>query len=121
MNEVTTWTLVVAAIVAYLALKRLTLISAEKARDLIKQGALVIDVRSPREFEQRRLPGVVNIPLGALPREIVRIEPNKERTLLLHCLSGGRSGLARASLRRMGYRNVYNLGSLARAKTILGA
>jgi len=38
---------------------------------------------------------------------------------LVHCLSGGRSAVAKMQLRRLGYRNVYNLGSLGRAKQIV--
>jgi len=39
--------------------------------------------------------------------------------LLLHCLSGGRSGIARGQLRSLGYPNAFNLGSFARAEKIV--
>jgi rhodanese-related sulfurtransferase len=41
--------------------------------------------------------------------------------LLLHCLSGARSGIGKGMLKRMGYRQVFNLGSYGRATRILGS
>jgi phage shock protein E len=63
----------------------------------------------------------VNIPLDRLREEIARLAPNVEQPLLLHCLSGTRSGMGKAMLKKMGYRNVFNLGSYGRAEKILGA
>jgi rhodanese-related sulfurtransferase len=41
--------------------------------------------------------------------------------VLLHCQSGMRSGLAMKKLKRLGYANVFNLGSYSRASHIVGA
>jgi rhodanese-related sulfurtransferase len=49
------------------------------------------------------------------------LAPNKAQPLLLHSVSGTRSGMGKAMLRRMGYPNVFNLGSYGRAERILGA
>jgi phage shock protein E len=114
-----TWLIVGGVVAAFLLLKRLTLVGPAAARDWLKKGAIVIDVRSEGEFQERHLPGAINIPLGQLREEIVRRAPDKEQPLLLHCLSGGRSGLGKGMLRRMGYRNVFNLGSYGRAEKIL--
>jgi len=46
--------------------------------------------------------------------------PDKNQVLLLHCLSGTRSGIAKRQLKSMGYQNVFNLGSYGRAGKILG-
>ena len=114
-----TWIIIGGAVAAVLILKRLLLVRPAVARDWLKQGAKVIDVRSDGEFQERHLPGAVNVPLDRLREEIPRLAPNKDLPLLLHCLSGGRSGIGKASLRRMGYRNVFNLGSYGRAEKIL--
>jgi len=45
--------------------------------------------------------------------------PDKSRALLLHCLSGGRSAIAKRQLRNMGYANAFNLGSLSRARRLV--
>jgi phage shock protein E len=114
-----TWTSVGAAVAAVAVLKRLALVRPERAREWLKQGAVVIDVRSEAEFQERHLPGAINIPLGQLRDEIARHAPNQEQAILLHCLSGGRSGIGKGVLKRMGYGNVSNLGSYARAEKIL--
>jgi phage shock protein E len=114
-----TWLIVGAAVGGFVVMKRLTLVGPTAAREWLRQGAKVIDVRSEVEFRERRLPGAINIPLDQLRREISRHVSNKERGVLLHCLSGGRSSLGKAMLKRMGYRNVFNLGSYGRAEGIL--
>ena len=116
-----TWIIIGGAVAVFLFLKRLTLVRPETAREWLKKGARVIDVRSEGEFKEKHLPGAANIPLGRLRDEIARFAPNKEQPLLLHCLSGTRSGMGKAMLRKMGYRNVFNLGSYGRAARTLGA
>ncbi len=114
-----TWIIIIGAILAFLLMKRLTLVSARTARQYLSQGALVIDVRSPEEFQQRHLPGAINIPLSLLGSDIARHAPDKSQPLLLHCLSGGRSGIGKGVLQRLGYQYVFNLGSYSRAQSIL--
>ncbi len=104
---------------AFLAVTKMGSISPDAARAFLRQGAKVIDVRSPEEFRARHLPNALNIPLGELGEQIGRHAPNQEEVLLLHCLSGGRSGMGRRILKRMGYTKVFNLGSLARAERIV--
>jgi phage shock protein E len=120
MNLVT-WIVIAGAVVAFLLLKRLSLVTPATAREWLNKGALVVDVRSEGEFQERHLPGAINIPLGRLGDEITRRAPDKEQAILLHCLSGTRSGMAKARLKQMGYRNVFNLGSYGRAAGILGS
>ena len=117
--KLSTWIILGAAIAAFLIYKRLTLMRPDTALDWLNQGAKIIDVRTEREFQQQHLPGVVNIPLDRLREEIGRVAPSKDQPLLLHCLSGGRSGSGTAMLKEMGYRNVFNLGSYGRAEKIL--
>ena len=103
----------------FLGLKRLGWVSAAAARKYLKAGALVVDVRSAQEFKAGHLPLTVNIPLGELQTSLPRRVADKNQVLLLHCLSGMRSGIARRALKAMGYANVFNLGSYGRAKSIL--
>jgi phage shock protein E len=107
-------------VAAMLVLKRLGLVSAKAARGYLKQGALVVDVRSTEEFNAGHLPDVVNIPLGELQSVLPRRVSDKNQVLLLHCLSGTRSGIAKRALKAMGYTRVFNLGSLTRARRIVG-
>jgi phage shock protein E len=116
-----TWITIGGAVAAVLVFKRLTLVRPGTAREWLRKGARVIDVRSEGEFRGGHLPGSINIPLDRLRDEIARFAPDKEQALLLHCLSGTRSGMAKALLTKTGYRQVFNLGSYGRAEKILGA
>jgi phage shock protein E len=116
-----TWIFIGTVIAAFLIYKQLNAVKPATAREGLKKGALVIDVRSESEFQERHLPGAINVPLDRLRDEIARVAPNKEQALLLHCLSGTRSGMGTSSLKEIGYQNVFNLGSYSRAEEILGA
>jgi rhodanese-related sulfurtransferase len=77
----------------------------------------VVDVRDTTEVQQSgRLKGALNVSRGML---VFRADPEsqyhnpafqKDKTILLHCASGGRSALAGKSLKEMGYTSVYNIG-----------
>lgn len=108
------------AVVAILFMKRAASASPEVLRKHVQEGAVVIDVRSPEEFRSRHLPGVVNIPLNELRGRVPRQVPDQNKVLLLHCESGIRSLNGLRQLQRLGYKNVFNLGSYGRAKQIVG-
>ena len=117
--NLTTWVIIAAVLVALFALKRISFVSADEARRFLQQGALVVDVRNPGEFSSGHVPGAINIPLGNLSGDASRRFRDKNQFLLLHCLSGARSGIARGQLKRLGYNNVFNLGSYRRAEQIV--
>jgi len=77
----------------------------------------LIDVREPHEFEICNLKGEL-IPLNELPDNIDKI--SRDKTVVIHCRSGARSGRACQYLEEQGYNNVYNLtgGILAWADEI---
>jgi phage shock protein E len=115
-----TWILIVGGVMAALfLLKRMSFVSAEVARQYLRQGALVIDVRSPEEFRSGHVTNAVNIPLGELGESLPRRVKDKTQVLLLHCRSGGRSAMAKSKLKRLGYANAFNLGSYGRARQIV--
>ena len=109
----------VAVLAVFFILKRLGLISHRAARQHLQNGAVVVDVRSKHEFQSRHLPTALNVPLDELDHLAPRHLPDKTQVLLLHCLSGTRSAMARRALRHMGYANVFNLGSYGRAHRIV--
>jgi rhodanese-related sulfurtransferase len=111
--------IVIVAIILFFGIKRLGQVSAAKARELAAGGAIVIDVRTPGEFAQGHLKGAVNVPLDNLGNEIIKVVPDKNLPILVYCLSGTRSGFARHVLKGKLYSQVYNLGSVFRAKSIL--
>jgi len=84
------------------------------------QDALVIDVRTPREYQSGHIKGALNIPYDTIGDEIAEVAPNKHRKIVLYCRTGRRSGIALNTLRRMGYTNVENAGGYAAFKKSLG-
>jgi rhodanese-related sulfurtransferase len=78
---------------------------------------LVVDVRDPTEVQQTgKLKGALNVSRGMLEFRADPESPyynpafNKDKTILLHCASGGRSALAGKALQEMGYTKVFNIG-----------
>ena len=122
MNNYILYLVVGLAIVAvFLWIQRAGLASKETARTAVREGALVIDVRSEQEFRSQHLPGAINLPLDGIREQITSAVPDKGKPVLLHCLSGARSARAQSVLRQLGYTRVYNLGSFTRARQILAA
>jgi phage shock protein E len=115
----TTLLIVLAVITAFFIFRRMSLVSPEAAKQYLRSGALVIDVRGQDEYASGHLPGSVNIPLGELSARISTVCPDKNRVILLHCLSGGRSGMAAGTLKSLGYTNAFNIGSYSRAEGVL--
>ncbi|MEI7533804.1 MAG: rhodanese-like domain-containing protein [Verrucomicrobiae bacterium] len=111
--------LVAAAIVVVFFVKRAGQISTKEAAGHLKTGALVIDVRTRGEFNSGHLTNAVNIPLDEITTAVPQRWPDKSQTLLLHCQSGMRSGMAQKKLISLGYTNTFNLGSYSRAESIL--
>ena len=118
MDNTTIW-IVAGVIAAIWVFKRMLFISPGAARKHLLEGALVVDVRSAGEFRSEHLPRAVNIPLGDLQKCLPSSVKDKNQVLLLHCLSGTRSGIAKRQMKSMGYQNVFNLGSYGRAKSIV--
>ncbi|MCL1148410.1 rhodanese-like domain-containing protein [Shewanella sp. 10N.261.52.F9] len=77
----------------------------------IEAGALVIDVRTPGEFAQGHLPNAINIPYQQITSELTTKEIAKDRSIIVYCRSGNRSGIANKMLVTDGYSNVYNGGA----------
>ncbi|MDI9580048.1 MAG: rhodanese-like domain-containing protein [Thermobispora sp.] len=75
-------------------------IDAVTARSLIASNpdVLVVDVRTPREFETAHIEGAINLPLDQVDAHLQRIVKDAGGTLLLVCQSGGRAGKAREKL-----------------------
>lgn len=108
-------------VVAFLAMKRRGQISRTDALTHLRNGALVVDVRSAGEFNSGHLPDALNFPLDEIETALPLRVKDKNRVLLLHCQSGMRSGAAMTKLRRAGYPNTFNLGSYAQAAQVIRA
>lgn len=77
-------------------------------KELVKNGALVIDVRSPSEFQSGHIKNSINIPLQNIGSQLSKIDKNK--VVITCCASGMRSGSAKSILKAKGYPTVHNGG-----------
>jgi rhodanese-related sulfurtransferase len=94
-------------------------ISGQQAQEMVKNGAVLVDLRDSAELAQTgKAAGAVHIPRGSLEFKADLSSPTAEKSLafdkpvILHCASGGRAALAGKLLQEMGYQKVYNLGGL---------
>jgi rhodanese-related sulfurtransferase len=76
--------------------------------DLVKQGAIILDVRSPGEYRQGHIKGSLNTPLNDLSNHITKLK--KDSTIITCCASGMRSASAKSILKSNGFTQVYNGG-----------
>jgi rhodanese-related sulfurtransferase len=85
--------------------------SAGTAKELVSQGALLLDVRTPAEFSTGHVSGAKNIPVQELATRMSELPP-KPRAIVVYCKSGGRSAAAASLLKNAGYQ-VHDLGAMS--------
>lgn len=78
--------------------------------DLVKEGAVIIDVRTKGEFSTGHIRGSVNIPLDKLQSNLNKLK-GKTKPIITCCASGSRSATAKGILSSNGFTNVHNGGS----------
>jgi len=83
----------------------------EKAAD--EKSPIIVDVRTPNEFQSGAYPGAVNIELDQLMERYGELGNNKSRDIIVYCASGARSAYAQRMLAQLGYSNVKNGGGIA--------
>ena len=83
----------------------------DKATD--ENSPIIVDVRTPHEFQSGAYPGAVNIELDQLMERYGELGNNKSRDIIVYCASGARSAYAQRMLTQLGYTNVKNGGGIA--------
>jgi rhodanese-related sulfurtransferase len=78
-------------------------------RQMVADGALIVDVRTKEEFNEGHIKGSVNIPLNTLKQEIPQLK-KKNKTIVTVCRSGTRSGVGKNMLKLAGM-EVFNGGA----------
>ena len=76
------------------------------------ENAVLLDVRTPREYREGHIPGSKNVPLQTIDK-VASVAENKDTVLFVYCYSGARSRQATATLQHMGYTNVTDIGGIA--------
>jgi len=81
----------------------------EATQMINRQDALVIDVREDGEYAKGHIVGARHIPLGQLEARAKELQKYKSKPVITCCETGNRSSAAMATLRKLGFENVYNL------------
>lgn len=75
--------------------------------EMVKNGAIILDVRSKGEFAGGHIKGSINISVDTLRNNLAKLK-DKDKTIITCCASGMRSATAKSILQSNGYVNVYN-------------
>jgi len=77
-----------------------------------EEGYIILDVRTAAEFDEKHIPGAINIPNEAIGAEVIPELPDKDQLILVYCRSGNRSKQASEKLVKLGYTNVVEFGGI---------
>jgi len=85
-------------------------ISLKEMLEKIKtnDNVVLLDVRSKQEYEEGHINGSVNIPVYDLEK-VENSKLNKDSIIIVYCSAGVRSKRAIQTLKKLGYKNLYNI------------
>ncbi len=86
-----------------------TSMSNQQVKKMIEQGGILLDVRSPQEFQEGHLENAILLPEYEIKEKANSILPDKTQTIIAYCNTGHRSQKAKKMLQMLGYKHVYNL------------
>jgi rhodanese-related sulfurtransferase len=96
-------------------------ITVEEAHAIIEtnknnNSLVIIDVRTPEEFNQEHIQDASNIDFYSdnFKEDLMKLD--KTKTYVVHCRSGGRSSQTINLMRELGFREVYNMGGIIQWK-----
>jgi len=85
-------------------------VSPQQAVQLMnRDGAAILDVRDPKDFQAGHIVGAINIPEAKIPERLRELEAAREKPLLLYCSTGMVSGRAGSLLKKSGFGRLYSL------------
>lgn len=74
----------------------------------LQKGAIVIDVRTAEEYRISHYKNALHIPYDTIERRIHELSAYKNKTIIVYCRSGRRSGIAKQILEKHGFKHVIN-------------
>lgn len=89
-------------------------ISMEEAAAMMEEQEdyIILDVRTPEEYEAKHIPGAVNIPNETIGSDPISELPDKDQLILVYCRSGNRSKQSSQKLADQGYTRVVEFGGI---------
>jgi phage shock protein E len=89
-------------------------IKPEEAKARLDKGEniILLDVRTEEEYNEKRIPNSILIPLEDIDKDAPAKLTDKNATIFVYCRSGNKSAIAVEVLTLMGYTNLYDLGGI---------
>ena len=90
-------------------------VTHDEARKIISENsdAVILDVRTPEEFDKKRIQGALLLPLEDLKEgKFDSLPTDKNATILTYCRTGRRAEEAAGIIAGKGYKNVYEMGGI---------
>ena len=87
-------------------------ISQEKAKEMMKDDILILDVRTKEEYDEGHIPNAVLMPHSDIEMFADTVIDELDTPVLIYCRSGRKSSIATEILIDMGYENVYDFGGI---------
>ncbi len=85
-------------------------VDPSEVKELLQEGAVIVDVRETEELSSGLLPGAKHVPRSYLETRIEGIVPDREAHVILYCASGNRSAYGARTLRDdLGYEHVQSM------------
>lgn len=95
-------------------------VAPEEAHDLVQNGAVLVDVRSPEEYAAGHIEGAQSVPLesGDFDAAVGRLDP--DQAYVLYCETGNRAGVALERMTELGFTDVVNAGGIDDLADVVG-
>ena len=89
-------------------------VSTEDAMTIMaeEKDYIILDVRTPSEFEEKHIVGAINVPNESIGTEEIQELQDKDQLILVYCRSGNRSKDASQKLVQLGYTNIIEFGGI---------
>ncbi len=89
-------------------------IDIKQMKELIENRSdlLILDVRTKKEYDVKNIPNSILIESTVLKKEIEQVVEDKNIPIIVYCESGGRSRASAMTLLFLGYKEVYDFGSI---------
>ena len=89
-------------------------INMDEAITMMEEGSgyIILDVRTLGEFEEKHIPGAINVANETIGTDEILELPDKDQLILVYCRSGNRSKQASEKLAALGYTNIVEFGGI---------
>lgn len=89
-------------------------VNMDEAITMMEEGSgyIILDVRTPGEFEEKHIPGAINVANETIGTDEIPELPDKDQLILVYCRSGNCSKQASEKLVALGYTNIVEFGGI---------